>query len=269
MLAARRSPSVASACGRRRARAARRRPCCGAASSTRLAARQRRAPASPSGVSCSERTSRGSPRARPWRRRRAPSGVACSVVMRLVSEVNGISSTRGLRGVERRPVAGRPWRRRRPARLRSDRPGSPARRPRSSRPGGRRRRGRRRAAARAALATAATARRRRAGTRPRARSRCRRRRSARPATKTRRTVISSLVSVPVLSEQMTEVLPSVSTAGRRRTRALRLTMRCTPMRQRDGDHGGQRLGHDGDGQRDAEDQHLQEGLRRAAGRARR
>ena len=37
------------------------------------------------------------------------------------------------------------------------------------------------------------------------------------------------VSVPVLSEQMTEAEPSVSTAGRRRMMALRLTMRCTPM----------------------------------------
>ena len=44
-----------------------------------------------------------------------------------------------------------------------------------------------------------------------------------------RTVISSLVSVPVLSEQMTEVLPSVSTAGSRRIRACRLTIRWTPM----------------------------------------
>jgi hypothetical protein len=37
-----------------------------------------------------------------------------------------------------------------------------------------------------------------------------------------------LVSVPVLSEQITEVLPSVSTAGRRRTSALRLTILLTP-----------------------------------------
>ena len=34
---------------------------------------------------------------------------------------------------------------------------------------------------------------------------------------------------PVLSEQMTDTLPKVSTAGSRRTRALRLTIRCTPM----------------------------------------
>ena len=44
----------------------------------------------------------------------------------------------------------------------------------------------------------------------------------------RLTVISSRVSVPVLSEQITDTLPSPSTAGRRRTRAWRLTMRWTP-----------------------------------------
>ena len=37
------------------------------------------------------------------------------------------------------------------------------------------------------------------------------------------------VRVPVLSEQMTEAQPSVSTAGRRRMMAFFLTMRCTPM----------------------------------------
>ena len=46
---------------------------------------------------------------------------------------------------------------------------------------------------------------------------------------TRRTVISFRVSVPVLSEQIVEVLPSVSTTGRRRTSAWRLTMRRTPI----------------------------------------
>ena len=44
-----------------------------------------------------------------------------------------------------------------------------------------------------------------------------------------RTVISFLVSVPVLSEQITDVLPSVSTIGSRRTSACRLTMRRTPI----------------------------------------
>ena len=43
------------------------------------------------------------------------------------------------------------------------------------------------------------------------------------------TVISFLVSVPVLSEQITVTEPSVSTAGRRRMMALRRAMRCTPM----------------------------------------
>ena len=45
----------------------------------------------------------------------------------------------------------------------------------------------------------------------------------------RRAVISLRVKVPVLSEQMTEVAPSVSTAGRRRITALRAAMRCTPI----------------------------------------
>ena len=43
------------------------------------------------------------------------------------------------------------------------------------------------------------------------------------------TVIRFCVSVPVLSEQITVALPSVSTAGRRRMIALLLAMRCTPM----------------------------------------
>jgi hypothetical protein len=43
-----------------------------------------------------------------------------------------------------------------------------------------------------------------------------------------RTVISLRVSVPVLSEQITETEPSVSTAGSRRMMALRAAMRWTP-----------------------------------------
>ena len=43
------------------------------------------------------------------------------------------------------------------------------------------------------------------------------------------TVISFWVSVPVLSVQMTVVLPSVSTAGSRRTTARRRAMRPTPI----------------------------------------
>ena len=43
------------------------------------------------------------------------------------------------------------------------------------------------------------------------------------------TVISLQVRVPVLSEQITVVEPSVSTAGSLRMMALRRAMRCTPM----------------------------------------
>ena len=43
------------------------------------------------------------------------------------------------------------------------------------------------------------------------------------------TIISISVSVPVLSEQIRATEPSVSTAGSRRTMALRLAMRWTPM----------------------------------------
>jgi hypothetical protein len=50
----------------------------------------------------------------------------------------------------------------------------------------------------------------------------------RPPTKIRRAVISPLVSVPVLSEQITVVHPSVSTAGIRRTSALRFAISCIP-----------------------------------------
>ena len=52
---------------------------------------------------------------------------------------------------------------------------------------------------------------------------------SRSSAKSCRTVISFRVNVPVLSEQMTDVLPSVSTMGRRRTSAFRLTMRRTPI----------------------------------------
>ena len=43
------------------------------------------------------------------------------------------------------------------------------------------------------------------------------------------TIISMSVSVPVLSEQMRATEPSVSTAGRRRTIALRAAIRWTPI----------------------------------------
>ncbi len=50
-----------------------------------------------------------------------------------------------------------------------------------------------------------------------------------PSSQMRRTVISFLVSVPVLSEQINVVQPSVSTAGSRLTMAFRLAILCTPM----------------------------------------
>ncbi|MDT4839278.1 hypothetical protein FQZ97_730640 [compost metagenome] len=43
------------------------------------------------------------------------------------------------------------------------------------------------------------------------------------------TIISISVRVPVLSEQIRDTEPRVSTAGRRRMMALRLAMRWTPM----------------------------------------
>ena len=46
---------------------------------------------------------------------------------------------------------------------------------------------------------------------------------------TLRTVISLRVSVPVLSEQITETEPSVSTAGSRRIMACLDAIRCTPI----------------------------------------
>ena len=49
------------------------------------------------------------------------------------------------------------------------------------------------------------------------------------AVTTTRTVISFFVSVPVLSEAITLAEPSVSTAARWRTIALRRAMRCTPI----------------------------------------
>ena len=54
-------------------------------------------------------------------------------------------------------------------------------------------------------------------------------RRSRPPARTRCTVISFWVSVPVLSVQMTMVEPSVSTAGSLRMMARRFAMRLTPM----------------------------------------
>ena len=54
-------------------------------------------------------------------------------------------------------------------------------------------------------------------------------RDSRPPATSRCTVISFCVSVPVLSVQMTMVLPSVSTAGSLRMMARRFAMRFTPI----------------------------------------
>ena len=52
--------------------------------------------------------------------------------------------------------------------------------------------------------------------------------SSPPSVYVRTMVMRFCVSVPVLSEQITEALPSVSTAGRRRMMAFFFTMRVTP-----------------------------------------
>ena len=49
-----------------------------------------------------------------------------------------------------------------------------------------------------------------------------------PSTAISVAIMRFCVSVPVLSQQITVVQPSVSTAGKLFTRAWRLAMRCTP-----------------------------------------
>ena len=78
------------------------------------------------------------------------------------------------------------------------------------------------------------------------------------AVTTARTVISFLVSVPVLSEAMTLAEPSVSTAARWRTMALRFAMRCTPRARTAVTTAGKPSGHRRDRQRHAQDQHVEE-----------
>ena len=78
------------------------------------------------------------------------------------------------------------------------------------------------------------------------------------AVTTTRTVISFLVSVPVLSEAMTS--PSRASrpppdAGRWR---CRFAMRCTPIESTAGHHRRQPFGHRRDRERHAEDQHVEE-----------
>ena len=67
-------------------------------------------------------------------------------------------------------------------------------------------------------------------------------------------VISLRVSVPVLSEQITDAEPSVSTECSFFTTALRWAMRCTPIASTTREDGRQTLGHGGDGQRHAQQQ---------------
>ena len=89
------------------------------------------------------------------------------------------------------------------------------------------------------------------------------------AVTTTRTVISFFVSVPVLSEAITLAEPSVSTAARCRTIALRRAMRCTPIDEHRRHDRRQPFGHRRDGQRHAEDEHVeQRGQRRARPRRR-
>ena len=77
-----------------------------------------------------------------------------------------------------------------------------------------------------------------------------------PPAKISCTVIWFSVSVPVLSEQMTVVLPSVSTAGSLRMIARRAAMRPTPMASTIGDRRGQPLGNRADGERNGGHKHL-------------
>ena len=76
----------------------------------------------------------------------------------------------------------------------------------------------------------------------------------------RRTVISSLVRVPVLSEQMTDVLPSVSTTGKRRTKACRRTIRWTPIASEMVTTAGSASGTTATARATPKDQHLQQRL---------
>ena len=198
---------------------------------------------------------------RPLHRRRCPSGVSCSVVMRLLSDVNGISFRRGNCAVEVVHAASRPSLRRRRVRLRSDRrwtlPPPVGLAPHEVRVGGEDRcaqqpRSAPRAARRGEPSNEYSP---SSGSYPAPETS-----SIWPATKILRTVISSFVRVPVLSAQMTETLPSVSDRGQAPDQRVSLDHPLRGQRQRDRDHGRQRLGDDGDGQRCAEEQHLEERL---------
>ena len=67
-------------------------------------------------------------------------------------------------------------------------------------------------------------------------------------------VISDRVSVPVLSEAITEADPRVSTDERFLTMALRFAIRCTPIASTTERIDGQALGHGGDRERDPQQQ---------------
>ena len=84
------------------------------------------------------------------------------------------------------------------------------------------------------------------------------------AVTTTRTVISFLVSVPVLSEAMTVAEPSVSTAGQVADDGVPPRHALHADRQHGGDDRRQAFGHGGDRQRDAEDEHVEQRRRRRA-----
>ena len=91
-----------------------------------------------------------------------------------------------------------------------------------------------------------------------ARSRCRSGRSAPLAVTTARTVISLRVSVPVLSEQISVVEPSVSTADELAHDHVPLRHPLRPERQHDRRDRRQPLRHGGHGERDGQQQHVDE-----------
>ena len=74
-----------------------------------------------------------------------------------------------------------------------------------------------------------------------------------------RTVIWFIVSVPVLSELIAEVEPSVSTAGSVFMMAFFLAMATEPIDEDEGDDGGQGVRDRADRQGDADGEQLREG----------
>ena len=82
----------------------------------------------------------------------------------------------------------------------------------------------------------------------------------RPPTKTRRAVISPLVSVPVLSEQITVVHPERLDGRHPPHERVALRHLVHSDRERAGDDGRQRFRHGGDRERDGEHRHRQHQL---------